>query len=771
MILPAPPDLPPVSPASKRRREDDRFITGTARYVADLALSGDVPGPVLSAEFVRSPEAHARILSVETDAAAGAAGVVAVYAAGDLTVDDFPGSSLPIRCEGMDRPVLAHDIVRFAGEPVVMIVASEKALAVDAGSSVWVDYESLPVVVTIDEAVADEVVLHSRAGTNVADRWSFRTPGEPPPVEHEVTIEVVNGRLVPNPMEALAILAVPHGDRLVVYAGHQRPHELRARLAEQLGMSLDHVRVIVPDVGGAFGMKGMEFPEYVAVAAAAHKLGRPVQWIQTRREHFLTGTHGRGQRHRVTLSGEKSGRITRARFEIHADVGAYPHNGARIPSFTRYMATGQYDIGYVEIESTTVVTNLAPTGSYRGAGRPEAAYAIERAVEAYFRSLQLDPFEARRLNVIRAFPHRTQTGALYDSGDYVAALDQAAHLSDEREVRAEQRRRVQEGRNPIGLGVAAFVERAGGAVDTGEYARVEMGVDGVLEVATGSMSAGQGHETVWPQIAAGSFGISPGRVRFVAGDTDRVARGTGTAASRSTMIGGSAVFRTAAEVAEKARTVAGKLLEADASDIVISDEGVSVVGSPDTLLPWSDVVRAAAADGDALAEEEWYVPGAQTFPYGVVVAVVEVDIETGVVQLLRLVAIDDFGNVVNPMIVEGQVHGSLMQGIAQALYEGVEYSSDGQLITASFMDYAVPVATDEVDLVLDRLVHPAPSNALGAKGAGESGCIGAPPAIVNAVLDALAPWGVDHLDMPVTPSRVWEALRAGSPHRPAIPTR
>jgi carbon-monoxide dehydrogenase large subunit len=236
------------------------------------------------------------------------------------------------------------------------------------------------------------------------------------------------------------------------------------------------------------------------------------------------------------------------------------------------------------------------------------------------------------------------------------------------------------------------------------------------------------------------------------------------------MIGGSAVFRTAAEVAAKARTVAGKLLEADASDIVINDEGVSVVGSPGTLLPWSDVVRAAATDGDALAEEEWYVPGAQTFPYGVVVAVVEVDIETGAVQLLRLVAIDDFGNVVNPMIVEGQVHGSLMQGIAQALYEGVEYSSDGQLITASFMDYAVPVATDEVDLVLDRLVHPAPSNALGAKGAGESGCIGAPPAIVNAVLDALAPWGVDHLDMPVTPSRVWEALRAGSPHRPAIPT-
>jgi carbon-monoxide dehydrogenase large subunit len=570
---------PPVVPASLRRSEDDRFISGTARYVADLVPSGEVSGPVLSAQFVRSPEAHARIMEVDTARAAGAPGVAAVYAADDLVVSDFPSSSLPIRCTGMDRPVLARDVVRFAGETVAMVVATRTELAIDAAALLWVDYEPLPAAVTIDEACSDEVVLHELAGTNVAERWSFRTPGEWPGMEHAVTVEVTNGRLVPNPMEPLAVLAVPEGRRLVVYVSHQRPHELRDNLAAQLGMEPADLRVVVPDVGGAFGMKGMEFPEYTAVAAAARRLETPVQWIQTRREHFLSGTHGRGQRHRVTLEGDLSGRVRGARFEIFADVGAYPHNGARIPSFTRYLATGQYEIEHVEIESTTVVTNSAPVGSYRGAGRPEAAYAIERAMDAWSRSLGLDPFAARKMNVIRSLPHRTPTGALYDSGDYAAALDRAEALAEVATFRAEQRRRTEQALDPIGLGVAAFVERAGGAVDTAEFARAEMGEDGILEVRTGSMSAGQGHETVWPQIAAGAFGISPDRIRFVAGDTGRVARGTGTAASRSTMIGGSAVFLTAGRVADRARHIAGRRLEADPSDIVLDDRVHSFRGN------------------------------------------------------------------------------------------------------------------------------------------------------------------------------------------------
>jgi carbon-monoxide dehydrogenase large subunit len=749
------------------RVEDDRFIIGDGRYVADLARSGEVEGPVLAAEFVRSPEAHARVTAIDFVSAAGETGVAAVFTGADLGAGDFPSSSLPIRCEGMDRPVLAREQVRFAGEPVAMVVAESKERAVDAAASVWVEYDPLPAVVSVAQALSDGVILHPEAGTNVVETWSFRTPGDPPAVSHEVTVEVSNGRLVPNPVELLGVLAVPDGEGLVVYVSHQRPHEFKETLVRQLGIDPGHVRVIVPDVGGAFGMKGMEFPEYVATAAAALKLRRPVEWIQTRREHFLTGTHGRGQYHRVTLGGDRDGRVLRARFEIKADVGAYPHNGARIPSFTRYMATGLYDIAHVEIESTTVVTNLAPTGSYRGAGRPEAAYAIERAIDAYGRSLAVDPFTVRRMNVIKSLPHRTQTGALYDSGDYVAVLDRAEQLVDAGQVRAEQSRRREEGQDPIGLGVGAFVERAGGAVDTGEYARVTVGVEGKIEVVTGSVSAGQGHETAWRQIAASAIGVAPLRVTFLAGDTDGIPRATGTAASRSTMIGGSAVLRAAAAVKRRVQELAGRILEAAPEDIMVDDAGAAVAGAPDSTVTWAELAAAAAGEGEPLSEEEWYVPGAQTFPYGVVVAVVEVEIETGLVRIRRLVAVDDFGHVVNPMIVEGQVHGSLMQGMAQALLEAAEYSPDGQLLTASLMDYMVPVAADQVDLVIERMVHPAPSNELGAKGAGESGCIGAPPAIVNAVLDAMAPFGVGELDMPVTPSQVWEALRAagGPPSR------
>jgi carbon-monoxide dehydrogenase large subunit len=738
------------------RVEDDRFITGSARFVADLRLAGKVAGTVLQAEFVRTPEAHARVLSVDAAESRAAAGVSAVLTAVDLNLPDFGSSSPPIECEGMDRPVLARDTVRYAGEAVAMVVAAGKEQAVDAARLVWVDYEPRPVVVSADFALRDEVLLHHNAGTNLAESWQFRTAGDRPDVEREIAVSVVNGRVVPNPMEPLAILAVPDGDRLTVYASHQRPHALRDTIAHHLGLDSSRVRVVVPDVGGAFGMKGMEFPEYVAVAAAALKLDFAVEWTQTRREHFLTGVHGRGHHHRVTLGGTAEGRLLAARVEILADAGAYPHNAARIPSFTRYLATGLYDIPFVEISSKTVVTNLAPVGSYRGAGRPEAAYAIERAIDAFARSMGLDPFEVRRRNVITSLPHRSQTGALYDSGDYAAALDRAEELIDAAAVRATQRERRERGLNPIGLGVAAFIERAGGAVDTGEFARVEMTKAGILEVQTGSMSSGQGHETVWPQIAAQAFGLSASQVRLVAGDTARIARGTGTAASRSTMIGGSAVYRTARTLADKIKRAAAARMEASEADLVIGDEGVSVAGQPGILLTWAELVAGA---GESLSVQEWYVPGAQTFPYGAVAAVVEVDVETGIVQLQKLVAVDDFGNVVNPMLVEGQVHGSLTQGIAQALLEGVEYSPDGQLLTSSFMDYAVPVATNHVEIITDRLVHPAPSNDLGAKGAGESGCIGAPPAIVNAVLDALAPWGVNHLDMPLTPSSVWEAIR------------
>jgi carbon-monoxide dehydrogenase large subunit len=545
-----------------------------------------------------------------------------------------------------------------------------------------------------------------------------------------------------------------------VYISHQRPHGVQARLAQLIPIDRAKLHVIVPDVGGAFGMKGMTYPEHTVTAAIALRLGQPVLWAERRREHLSGGTHGRGSVHRVKLMGTRDGRIERAEIDILADLGAYPHNGTGIPSFSRLVALGLYDIECVSVRTTAVVTNAAPTGSYRGAGRPEAAYAIERAVDAYARAADLDPVEVRLANFIPAgaLPHRTPTGALYDSGDYAEALRRAVDLVELGRLREEQQERLAEGRNPIGVGFGAFVERAGGAVDGGEYGRVEIDRAGSIIVRTGSASSGQGHETAWAQLAATALGVSPDDVRYVAGDTDEVGQGTGTFASRSAQIGGAAIWRTAHVVRRKAIELVADLLESAPADVLLTEGTFSVVGVPGTEMGWSDVAQAAYERGVDLAAEEWFVPGAQTFPYGVHVAVVEVDLDTGEVRLDRIVAVDDCGNVLNPMIVEGQLHGSLMQGIGQALYEGIQYSQQGQLLTSTLIDYAMPRATDAPPVISERLVHPAPSNPLGVKGTGEAGCIGAPPAIVNAVLDALAPYGVRDIQMPLRPATVWTAL-------------
>jgi carbon-monoxide dehydrogenase large subunit len=413
-----------------------------------------------------------------------------------------------------------------------------------------------------------------------------------------------------------------------------------------------------------------------------------------------------------------------------------------------------------------VVTNTAPTGSYRGAGRPEAAFAIERAVDAFARSAGLDPVEVRLINFIpsASLPYRTATGALYDSGDYAAALRRAVELVGLEEIRKEQRERLASGRDPVGVGFGAFVERAGGGVDGGEYGRVEVDRGGRVTLRTGSASSGQGHETAWAQVAAAALGLTPEAVDYVAGDTDQVARGTGTFASRSAQIGAAAIWRTAHVVRRRAIELTAQLLEASPADVVLANGTFSIVGVPGTEMGWPQVAAAADERGIDLSAEEWFVPGAQTFPYGVHVAVVEVSLETGEVRLERLVAVDDCGNVLNPMIVEGQLHGSLIQGIGQALYEGVQYSEEGQLLTSTLMDYALPRAGDAPPITSERLVHPAPSNPLGVKGAGEAGCIGAPPAIVNAVLDALAPYGVTDLQMPLRASTVWAALSRSKTH-------
>jgi aerobic carbon-monoxide dehydrogenase large subunit len=749
-------EFPPFEPRSRLRMEDFRLVTGAGRYVADLAPTGTI-----HLAFVRSVEAHARITAIDTTEVERA-GVVGVFTADDLNLADIPGDSIATAAPGFPRPHLAHERVRYVGEPIAVVAATSMAAAVDAAHLVSVDYQPLPAVIDPRSSVEDRVLIHEAAGTNVVYRSDIEFGELRDDYEVVAEIAVTNQRLAPNPIEPLVILAQPADDgHLTVYISHQRPHGVQARLSQLIPMDRAKLRVVVPDVGGAFGMKGMTYPEHTVTAAIALRLGQPVMWAESRREHLSGGTHGRGSVHRVKLMGARDGRIQRAEIDILADLGAYPHNGAGISIFSRLVALGLYDIecGFVKI--TAVVTNAAPTGSYRGAGRPEAAYAIERAVDAFARAADVDPVAVRLANFIptAALPHHTRTGALYDSGDYTEALRRAVDLVDLSRLRQEQQERLAEGRNPIGVGFGAFVERAGGAVDGGEYGRVEIDRAGSITVRTGSASSGQGHETAWAQLAAAALGSSPDQVRYVAGDTDEVAQGTGTFASRSAQIGGAAIWRTAHVVRRKAIDFLADFLDASQEDVVLVDGNFSIAGAPGTEMSWSEVAEAADQHGVDLAAEEWYVPGAQTFPYGVHAAVVEVDLETGEVRLDRIVAVDDCGNVINPMIVEGQLHGSLMQGIGQALYEGVQYSEQGQLLTSTLMDYPMPRAPDAPPVISERLVHPAPSNPLGAKGTGEAGCIGAPPAIVNAVLDALAPYGVSDLQMPLRPATVWTALR------------
>ncbi|HUG32400.1 MAG TPA: xanthine dehydrogenase family protein molybdopterin-binding subunit [Acidimicrobiia bacterium] len=733
---------------SRRRREDHRLITGAGRYVSDLVGIDD-----LHVHFYRSPIAHGDLISVDVDQALGEPGVVVVLTHDDLGLPPIGGGPHAGKGE-FARPLLAQMRVRYVGEPVAAVVAESKRASVDAAGLIWADIDPLEVVTDPGEAeratpLFDDgnVVFRARSGSDLSSRQYGVT----------ATVTTRNQRLAPAPIEGLAIRAEPTQDGgIVVQCGHQAPHRLRGQLAAQLGVALERLRVIVPEVGGAFGMKGMFYPEYVVVAAVAMRLGRPVVWIEGRREHFQSGTHGRGQIHTVTLEGDPDGRIRRARIKILADLGAYPHTGSHIPHLSTFVAQGLYDIEEVSVEVTGVVTNLAPTGSYRGAGRPEAAFAIERAVDEFAVAAGLDPAEVRRKNFVEPsrLPYANQTGATYDSGDYGQALDMALEMVDIGAVRAEQDFRRQTGDAPIGVGIGSFVERAGGATGTGEFGHVRIGPSGEVEILTGSTSAGQGHETVWSELVAPMFGVSPDDVVVVAGDTGRVAEGVGTYASRSAQLTGSALVRSGDLVVAEMKQRAASVLEASVEDLVLADGRVHVMGDPGSGVAFSDL--------SGVESSEMFVPDSQAFPYGAHVAVVEVSLETGEVKILRYVAVDDCGNVLNPMIVDGQIVGSLVQGYGQAVLEGIEYADSGDPITASFIDYLIPAALDTPTFTLGRTYNPAPSNPLGVKGTGEAGCIGAPPAIVNAAIDALRPYGVSDLQMPLRPHRVWAAIQAAS---------
>jgi len=744
--------------------EDVPLVTGEGKYLADL-----IDNEVLHCAFARSPIAHGVVTNCDTTAARKAPGVVAVYErAADLGLKDLPsapGGGAAPEAAGMTRPPLASERVRYVGEAVCVVVAETANEAAEAAALVALEIEPLAVVASADAGLRNESLLFPDAGTNVVLRTGVNQ-GDPSAGEYDVVVavEIDSPRMSHVAIETLGFLARPAGDGLDVWCGHQAPNRLPRQIGGLLGIPPESVRARSPLVGGAFGTKSQLYPEYPVVASVAFHLGRPAVWLQSRREAILNGTHGRGQHHRVELSGDKSGRIRRARIEILADIGAYPLYGSRVPLFTQYVATGLYDIEHVEIETTMVLTNRPPIGPLRGAGRPEAALAIERAVDVFASAADVDPAEVRRQNFIptESLPYRTATGALYDSGNYAEALEMALDAVDVPAFRADQENRRRDGQDPIGLGIGAFVERTGGTIGSGEFGRVDISPSGEVIVRSGSMSTGVGHQTVWRQLASSVLTVAPEDVEVIQGDTGEVANGVGSFASRSAQLGGTAVWECALHVRDQALTKAAAMLEIAEDDLVLEAGVFRAKGSPDIELSLGEIAAAIDQEGGELGSEEFFNPESQTFPYGVYVAVAKVELETGFVTIERLVCVDDVGVVLNPTIVEGQVHGSVMMGLGQALLEEVRYDEDGQPLNPTLLDYLVPPALLPVSIKTLHLVHPAPSIPTGAKGAGESGCIGVPPAVLNAVYDALKPYGVTNLSFPLTPERVWTAIQDAS---------
>ena len=743
------------------RTEDPRFLRGEGRYLDNL----EIPG-ALHAVFVRSIMPHAIVDGVDVEEARRAPGVEAVYTAGDLHLAPLPPSgTVEAEFEGevegvFFRDPIARDVVRFVGELLAIVVADTAARAEDAAELVTVEYDALPFVIDVEEAAADDApLLWQSHGTNVAHAFGRELDVDPlEGADVVVRGRFVNQRLAPAPMEPNGIAVVPEADgAFTVWVSSQVPFDVRDDLAEAIGVERDRVRAIAPDVGGGFGAKGQVYPEFHAVAAAAAKLGRPVRWRETRSESMVSLQHGRGHVHTVELGARSDGTIVGLRAEIVADMGAYPI-GAFMPLTTQEMLSGVYRIPRIESHGRCVVTNTTPIGAYRGAGRPEAAALIERAIDLLADELELDPVELRRRNLIPpdAFPYTTASGAHYDSGDYAKALDEAVRLAGYDELRAEQARRRTEG-DPVflGIGVSTYVEIT--AFGGREFAAVEIGGDGTATVFVGTSSHGQGHETAYAQLASATLGIPIEDVTVVHSDTGRVARGEGTWGSRSLQIGGSSVVERAEAVVERGREAAAALLEADVADVERIEGGFAVVGAPDRAVAWTDVVRAAG-DG-AIRDEGRFRQRGSSFPFGAHVAVVEVDTATGAVRLVRHVAVDDCGRILNPMLVRGQQHGGMAQGIAQALFEAVRYDEAGNPTTSTLATYQVPSAADLPSLETANTETPTDLNPLGVKGIGEAATIGSTPAVQNAVVDALSHLGVRHVDLPLTPEHVWAALR------------
>ena len=778
--------------ASVKRKEDYRFLTGAGQYTDDIVLPQQTFGV-----FVRSPHAHARLGKIDVEAARGAPGVIAVFTGADLAAEKVGGLPCGWLIHSTDgspmreppHPVLATGKVRHVGDPVALVIAETAKAAKDAAELVTVDYDLLPAVAdTAHAADSGQPAVHDEVPDNVCYTWGHgdkaATDAAFAQAAHVTTLEIVNNRLVPNAIEPRAVNASysRQDESYTVYVANQNPHVERLLMAAfVLSLPESKLRIVAPDVGGGFGSKIFLYGEDVALTWASKRIGRPVKWTAERSESFVSDAHGRDHVTKAELALDRDGRFLAMRVHTTANMGAYLSTFASSVPTILYatLLAGQYATPAIYAEVKAVFTNTVPVDAYRGAGRPEATYVVERLVETAAHELGMDPAEIRRRNFIRAFPYTTPVGLTYDTGDYEVCLARAIELADVAGFAARRDAAKQNGKLR-GLGYSCYIEACGlapskiagalgaraGLFEAGE---VRVHPTGTVTVFTGSHSHGQGHETTFAQVVADRLGLSMDQVEIVHGDTGRIPFGMGTYGSRSIAVGGTAIMKALDKIEAKAKKIAAHLLEASATDIEFGN-GVFRVAGTDRTKTFAEVSLAAYVPHNypleelepGLDENAFYDPSNFTYPSGAYICEVEMDPDTGETRIERFTAVDDFGNVINPMIVEGQVHGGLGQGIGQALLERCVYDPDtGQLLSGSYMDYAMPRASDLPEFTVETSQGtPCTHNPLGVKGCGEAGAIGSPPAVINAIVDALAPLGVKDMQMPATPHRVWSAIQA-----------
>jgi len=775
---------------ARTRKEDARLITGRTRWTDNLTLPG-----LLHMAFLRSPSAHAKIANIDTTAAKARPGVIAVLTGADLA--DEQGSlpcAWPVTADqkAPPAPALAVDTVNFAGEAVAVVIARSKAEAHDALELIDVDYDDLPLVLDLESAVADGAdLVHPDLGTNTSAVWIFDsaqagtgTDVADAIADAEVLIERTyrQQRLIPSFMEPRSVMVDPTGEHYTMWSSTQIPHILRLMLALTTNTPEHKLRVIAPDVGGGFGGKLQVTPEEVVCLLAAKRLGKPVKWTESRSESLLSAHHGRDQLQKLTLAARRDGTVTGLKVELLADMGAYLRLvSSGIPILGAFMFNAIYKFPAYHFACTNVFTNKTPTDAYRGAGRPEATFAIERLMDELAAELDMDPLELREKNWIKheEFPFTTVAGMTYDSGDYEAATARAKELFDYDGLRAEQRDRRERGDSvQLGIGISTFTEMCGlapsrvlGALSYAaggwEHAAIRMLPSGKVEVVTGSSAHGQGHETAWSQIVADQLGVPFDSVEVLHGDTQISPKGLDTYGSRSLTVGAMAVLKAGEKVIAKARRIAAHMMECAEDDLEFAGGQFTVRGT-DKSTGIADIAFAVFSAHDlpdgvepSLDSEATFDPENFSVPHGTHLCATEVDTETGMVKIRKYVCVDDVGKVVNPTIVDGQVHGGLAQGLAQALYEEAIHDESGTLTTGSFVDYLVPSAVDLPSFITDRTETPSTTNVLGVKGVGEAGTIASTPAVVNAIVDAVRHLGVTDIPMPCSPMRVWSAIQAG----------